>query len=364
MPRSGNVTGRASVIPKRLSLVRQTADILGREIARGTWIDWLPSERILSQSLQISRPTLRQALQILQRDGAIKAVKGRGHRIMMARETSGQRLADTTIHLLCPDRPDQLQQGGNRWVEELRALLFQTNSRLLLHHGPQFQQSDPGPALESLTGQCPGGYWVLARTSPAIQRWFEDRRENCLVAGYTHPGIKLPAVYVDLESACRDAVRVFKNRGHSEVGFLYRQSERARDVRSTAGFEAGLAQEAVRGRLVAHDGTIASILDATRYLQRSDCPATAILTESAFTHATVSTFLMQEGKHIPDDVGLIARTHEPFLDSLLPQPACYHYDPTRFGRLVHGAVVDLFAHPRAPSRQQPLVPDYRPGQSV
>jgi LacI family transcriptional regulator len=274
----------------------------------------------------------------------------------------GRSVEGTTIHLVCPDQPDQLRDGAGRWMDELRALLFQTDSRLVLHQGPQFRQADPGPVLESLTRQNPDSCWILARTSVQIQRWFEKHKESCLVAGYTHPGIQLPSVFIDLETACRDAVRVLRNSGHNEVGFIQQRPERARDLRSTFGFEAGLKSETVQGRIVHHDGTIDSLIAATRDLVESDRPATGILVDSAISYATVFTFLMRAGKRIPEDNALISRTHEPFLDALLPSPSCYQYDLQRFGRLVHAGLLDLLAGKEEITRS--LVPTYKPGQSI
>ena len=82
MSRSEDAVVRSPVIPKRLSLVHQTVDILKREVSKGTWEQWLPSERFLSQSLKISRPTLRNALKHLQAEGIVEAVQGVGNRII------------------------------------------------------------------------------------------------------------------------------------------------------------------------------------------------------------------------------------------------------------------------------------------
>jgi len=364
MPRSTVVTGRAPVVPKRLSLVRQTANILDREVARGTWLDWLPSERMLSQSLGISRPTLRHALRILQENGVIEAVKGKGHRIIAGGDPEMDRLNGVTVHLLCSGSPDHLQKSANRWVDELRTLLFQTNTRLLLHFGPQYLQPNPDHALETLTGQHPDGYWVLARSPPAVQEWFQARAIPCVVAGYTHSGINLPSICIDLEAVCRDAVSIFSMKGHREIGFAHRRSDRARDLRSTKGFKTGVRENHVEGHMAWHDGSTDSILAATRKLLDPTPPVTAILVESAFTYATVSTYLMQQGIRIPDDIALISRSHEPFLDSLLPRPSCYRFDSSHLGRLIHAAMVSLVTGQTDCPAGQSLTPAYSPGQSV
>src|ERR1700678_847804 len=70
------------LVPQRASLAAQVVDILRHEISRGKWVGYLPGERSLSDSLQISRSTLHEALLILQREGWIKLAHGRRTRIL------------------------------------------------------------------------------------------------------------------------------------------------------------------------------------------------------------------------------------------------------------------------------------------
>jgi DNA-binding GntR family transcriptional regulator len=59
-----------SGIPKRQSLVSQTAAYLRAKFATGIWNPSLPGERRLCETLQVSRNTLRAALQNLANAGA------------------------------------------------------------------------------------------------------------------------------------------------------------------------------------------------------------------------------------------------------------------------------------------------------
>src|SRR5215207_9298009 len=80
-----------SPAPQRYqSLAAQVAARISAEIEKGTWGEWLPGERALTQTLQTSRKTLRKALAHLQRDGAIKTRHGLGHEIVVARKRARQ----------------------------------------------------------------------------------------------------------------------------------------------------------------------------------------------------------------------------------------------------------------------------------
>lgn len=117
MSRSDDAVVRSPVIPKRLSLVRQTADILKREISKHTWEQWLPSERVLSRSLKISRPTLRNALKLIQAEGVVEAVQGVGNRIVPEKRSYARIQLVHIVHLLCPDPMDRIRLQANTWTD-------------------------------------------------------------------------------------------------------------------------------------------------------------------------------------------------------------------------------------------------------
>src|SRR6185503_7916079 len=74
---------RANVteIARRPSLVDAAVGILRRDLQSGIWREYLPGEHRLCERLQISRPTLRHALEMLRREGLIEVSQGRRRRI-------------------------------------------------------------------------------------------------------------------------------------------------------------------------------------------------------------------------------------------------------------------------------------------
>ena len=52
--------------PRRVLLAEQVAQNIEQEIAAGRWREWLPSERTLQRVLNVSRQTVRAALERLQ----------------------------------------------------------------------------------------------------------------------------------------------------------------------------------------------------------------------------------------------------------------------------------------------------------
>ncbi|MGH8020834.1 MAG: GntR family transcriptional regulator [Opitutaceae bacterium] len=192
-------------LPRRESLVSQTAAILRQELERGTWREWLPGERVLCDTLQISRNTLRSALALLQADGQVQPVHGSGNRILTRTVRKARRPKSRDVGLLTPDPLESLRPTLTLWIDELRALLAEQGCQLHVFHGRQYFRANPGQALTKLTSQHPHGCWVLALSNESTQRWFEKNVARCIVAGSVHPGLHLPYRDLDHRAMCRHA---------------------------------------------------------------------------------------------------------------------------------------------------------------
>ena len=83
--------------PRFVSLAAQVADALRDKIRSQTWTEWLPSERTLAETLQVSRKTLRKALAQLQREGTVEVVSGLGHRIVAAKDGAGRSVVEPVV---------------------------------------------------------------------------------------------------------------------------------------------------------------------------------------------------------------------------------------------------------------------------
>src|SRR5690348_13507187 len=89
-------------IPQRSTLVAQTAGILRRSIEQGEWATHLPGERALCERFQVSRITVRAALDTLRREGWIEGSKGRCNRIVPGSKSRKPIPQSKVIALLSP----------------------------------------------------------------------------------------------------------------------------------------------------------------------------------------------------------------------------------------------------------------------
>jgi len=89
-------------LPKRLSLVAQTVDSLREGIQSGHWREFLPGERELCEALQVSRRTLRLALDELQRQGWLEVSSRQRRRIKARQVATSKTEGKRAIAVLAP----------------------------------------------------------------------------------------------------------------------------------------------------------------------------------------------------------------------------------------------------------------------
>jgi DNA-binding LacI/PurR family transcriptional regulator len=332
-------------LPQRLSLSNQMVDILRAGIARGEWHEWLPGERALCERYQVSRNTLRAALEQLKREGVIEPRHGAGNLILApAAKAGASRLQSRDVAVLSPEPLERLRPTQTLWIDELRAMLSERGCRLHVFHGRQYFRTNPGRALQRLMAENPHGCWILTLSNAAIQRWFAKHAVPCVVAGSVHAGLDLP--YRDLEhrAMCRHAAGVMLGLGHRKLALVIAKSQLAGDLESEAGFVEGVNGSPHPGAeafVCRHDGTVDGIGRSLRWLLELAQPPTALLVVNPFHYLSVTGRLIQMGRSIPRDISVISRDEDSFLSFLLPQPARYVTSPQHFAKSLLRPVLEL-----------------------
>ncbi len=348
------------------SLVEQVAHRIVQEIEGETWVDWLPGERSVAETLQVSRKTVRKALGVLQSQGAIRTVQGRGHEIA-ARPRTRTRPASLTVGLLTPDSLEQLRPFTALWVDVLRSLLIQGGFRLATFSGHRYFTQRPEKALARLVSQNPQSCWVLAHSNERVQQWFQDAGKPCVIAGSSHAGLALPSVDLDYFATCRHAVGSMLRHGHRHVALLTKHSQRAGDLESEAGFSAGARQPGygeIVSHVLRHDGTVAGVDRMLSRMFELRSPPTAILVVNPAYYLTTVTFLAQRRLRVPQDVSLVSRDDDPFLAYLNPSPARYTCHPRTFAKRLLQPLLLQLRDERLGQTAYRIEPKYVPGDSL
>ena len=159
-------------LPKRCSLIAETLQTLIEGIQSGYWKDYLPGERELSERLQVSRPTLRSALEELQGKGWISIASRRRTRIL-TRDGEEQRSGERKIiSVLCSDHLANSSTQGTFMIDVLRDKLSKAGCEVEFHSSRACFSSRPSRALEKLVKAHPSAAWMVLGSREPTQRWF------------------------------------------------------------------------------------------------------------------------------------------------------------------------------------------------
>jgi DNA-binding LacI/PurR family transcriptional regulator len=355
-----------SGIPKRQSLVSQTAAYLREEIAKGGWNPWLPGERRLCESLQVSRNTLRAALEQLAAAGVIKAEHGLGNRVVSTSPVKHSSSAERVACLLSPDPLQTLRPTQTLWIDELRAMLIEHDCRLHVLHGQQYFRAQPAPALQRLVRQHPHACWILVRSTEPTQAWFQRSGHACVVAGSTSPHVDLAYVDLDHRALCRHAAGVLLGLGHRRIALIAERTQRAGDVASELGFIEGIRSSPhsdAEPIVVWHEPSVESVSTALRRLMEHRRP-TALLVANPYFYLTITSRLAQLGWRIPEDVSVLSRDEDPFLSFLLPRPARYTIPAHIFARRLLRPVLEFIESGSVSTRSVSIMPQFLRGDSI
>ena len=351
--------------PTFQSLTSQVVARIAGEIEAGTWVGWLPGERALTETLRVSRKTLRKAIDQLKHKGQLETQPGQGHRIVAPARP--RRPGPDSVGLLTPDPLENLRPYTALWVDELRALLFETHTSLTLFSGHRFFRARADIEIARLVRQNPQSSWVLAHTDERIQQWFHANGVPCILAGSGHRGLLLPSVDLDYFAVCRHAVGVMIRHGHRRIGLLRRDTQRAGDIDSEAGFLDGAKRTGrsdVEAIVARHADRVESALRALARLFDRAMRPTALLVAHPSFYLTAISFLASRGLQVPRDVSLISRDDESFLSYLTPLPARYSCSPRVYAKRLLPNVVKLARGGVISNTPQRIEPEFIPGPSL
>ena len=348
-------------VPQRTSLVSQTVEVLRDAIRAGEWPRWLPGELELVRRLQVSRVTLRAALEMLQRQKLIRAGQGRRREVLRPARVTQRPRARKAVVLLTPEPMHRLPSSTVIWMDELRTHLDAAGWPLEIQAGAAAYRRRPAHALEELAARLHPAGWVLYRSTLEMQRWFGEHAPETVIAGSRHPSVALPAVDVDYAAGCRHAAGRLRAEGHRRLAVVRADTALAGDLESEAGFRAGAGCEVVTAL---HDGTVRGICRTLERLYARPPAPTGLLVFHAQPLLTVLGWLQREGWRVPGRVSVVGRDDEPFLEAVLPAPARYALDVSRFARKIARLVTGLVQRGGGRPQQYRIMPTFVRGDSL
>jgi DNA-binding LacI/PurR family transcriptional regulator len=354
-------------IPKRSTLVGQAVEFLRRDLQRGRWRDHLPSERELCEQLQVSRITVRAALETLRREGWIEVSQGQRRKIVgqpAAPSSQGSRV----VGLLLPMPLHSLSALSLFLIGELQAHLHDAGYRLEVHAHERFGVRNPAAALEEITRRSDTECWIIHGGTAAIERWFAARRHRAIIVGWNGEPVLLPCLGVDYRAICRHAVGVLLSKGHLRLALVLPAMDLPGADAFEQGFRGGFGAPGSRpdaqGRVARHNGSVAGLSGTLRSLLRSPQPPTGLIVVRPKLVLTAMTYLLSTGRRVPQDVSLLSTGYEPYMDNLFPSVAHYRIHWPAFARRLFRMVLRLSTAGTLPVQPTLVMADFHDGDTL
>jgi LacI family transcriptional regulator len=354
-------------LPKRTSLVHETAATLKEWIEGGILRDVLPGEMQLKERLGVGRDTLRLALKQLSDEGWV-LLAGRGQpRHVKAGHPSLRKAVvaeKLPVTFLSPHHVEhrvtllEMEDTQIRLAEQGRSLRFIAPAI--------FHLKRPERHLERLVQAHPSAAWVLYITSEAIQRWFEQSGVPAFLYEVPFPGVTLPYVAPDWEAAAFHAGVQLARHGHRVIGILEYQERRPGLLAEERGLERALAAAGGGGRLVVFkdDRTPASVARSLELAFGLRERPTALVLTRAQQLLTCYSWLASRGIRIPDDVSIVSLPNDSWFTELYPPLSYYEPDTRLMSRGIAQRVLELVADGRVTRKSLRVPMHYVAGATI
>lgn len=355
-----------SPMPFRGNLVAECVRVMQLRIASGEWVNLLPGERRLAETLHVGRDTIRLALQQLEREGVLDAAgAGSRRRILAAGEARSESAParPLRIGLLAHQRLEKLPQPMLLEIDRIRDALADKDGSLQVISPSWYEQRNPVKRLEALVEEERCSAWMLLRSSAAVQGWFMKSRLPCLIRGYPHPGIELPHLDVDWHATARHAAGQLWRMGHRRVVVLS-PSEPLKGVEAAVRGATELGEPDFLATVLMENGNSGGVARVLARALQLRPPPTAIIATRPRQAATALTWLATQGIRVPKDLSLITLAWEPFLDHLVPEISGYRVDPEAVAKLVVRRLERLVAGDPNPGGNAWITPEVVKGASV
>lgn len=352
---------------ERLSLPAQAAEAILAKIRAAQWKNWLPGERQLSRLLQVSRGTVRSALTMLQQQKHVTVVASRGYRVTQRRSGRNPAKQRILINLVSSEPIEIKRPYFALMVGHIRESAQARGWNVALHNGGHLFGARAAIHLQHLVQSSPASCWILIHSTHRAQKWFVDAGLPALVSGHTYDGINLPGLDVDLWASGHHAAIQLARMGHTRVVTVVSKHRLPGLIEGDAGFAEGFGS-ATKNRGVIlqlpYNGDDTALARNLMRMMKQSVRPTSILTETPNQYLTVMSALAQLRLVVPDDVSVVSRLDDSFLEHLVPEPARYHISPVVFARSLVRMVAHLALGENLPHTHRLLMPDFIRGGSL
>ncbi|MBB5351494.1 LacI family transcriptional regulator [Haloferula luteola] len=354
-----------SRIPVRTLLSEQAARCIRERIANGEWQSQLPSESALCRTFQVSRVTLRRALQELLDEG-ILLEGGRGIRHRIATDFVEARRSTTgrVVRVLAPFSSWKMGAISHAILEGLSQRVATRDFRVEFESRPQLFESHRPKELEHLVQLPETAGWVLFFSTAPMQEWFAQRKTPCILAGRRHQDLGLSCVYPDIEAVARHAAGLLVSRGHRRIAHLMARHTSLGDRLAGAVFGATARELGAEVQLVEYDDNPHSICRMVSSVIASRPSPTVCYLTCPEDGVTALCHAMGAGITVPGQMEFLIGWDDPILEATVPSLAHYRFDGQKMGKQIGSLLLKQLDASVSKTQDVPILPEFSPGDSL
>jgi hypothetical protein len=318
-------------------------EYLRERIKSGELHDPLPGMREWSRQLGVSRRTVHEAIQQLQREGLL-VMRARGARINPG--TSARPSATRFVRWL-------YYGVGQPQISQQLDLLTSLREHLRLHDIEFTWEKCAPPRLRAMAAERDGGneLFCLVSFPAAYQKLFAAARKPVFSIGQPAPGLGLPFITADQPSIVRHATQRLLQHGHSHVALLLPNVAAPGTKLSIEAFRDACAKWP-RQPVHAHEFPTAlasqSLMATMHRLAQRITHRCGIVVTAPVPVGLVMTSLLQQGIAVPRQAEIISVFHSADAVRLVPPPVRYPLPVARIVKYVTDAAVRYFESGRVP----------------
>jgi DNA-binding LacI/PurR family transcriptional regulator len=323
------------------SRAEQVADHLRACLARGDLREPLPSSREWSQRLGVGHRTLEAALGILAREGVVSVTPRQGVRLTRPPSASAPLVGARVVRWVCKSTQDT-----SVWAEMYVAL------------SERLSEEDIHLAIERCTagrlralrdaGERPDQMLLLASLGERDQHWFGGFGKSALLIDLPAPGVRLPWVWNDAESAIVHAVGHLVARGFPRVVLIMPDDPHGSPVAEPFNEACARAHPPVQAdwlRLPQAPDEQHAV--AERFADRVRGRVGLVMVYPC-PPSILMTALLRRGVDVPGQVELTVVNSMAESAQVSPAPVCYPFPVAALARVIARAARQYFHSGRLP----------------
>lgn len=260
-----------------------------------TSVTFLPSERELMSRLEVSRTTIRRALQALEADGWIRAEQGRGYRRLARYEGLG---AGSRIAVL---RPQEHQGISDELARSLQNFALQRGAQLL-SLGPAL--NSPDDMVHALRQASVWGT-VITLDDPRIHRKVAEAGLPCVAVDYPGRQSPIDCIKQDSFGGAQMAADYLLDKGHRRVSWFGPVRATAHSLERFSGAHSAFLARGLEWPKALIPEPAADLLAAARELLTAPQPPSAVLALWAGYAQAIAKAALELGLKLGRDLDLV-----------------------------------------------------------